>query len=103
MEETKDDRNQRRIDLHCEIGGAIGPIVERETSVELKRACDCIDCLLTHATELMTTYYNLSAEDGMKIFKIMTGQSKQFINIKLRKNKRDRDKTQSEIIIPNQE
>lgn len=98
--ETKDEKNSRRIALHSKIGGLIGPVVERESAISLPRTLDCVDVLLTHATEILAAYYNLSEKDAHKIFNIMSGQTKQFINVKLRKANRGRDKTESQIIIP---
>jgi hypothetical protein len=98
--ETKEQRDSRRIALHSEIGGAIGPIIERESGIKLERTLDCVDVLTTHITEILATYYNLTDKDAHKIFGIMSGQTKQFINVKLRKANRERDKTKSEIVIP---
>lgn len=78
-EETLQQKNQRRLDLYSEFGGLIGAIVERETGIDLARATDCIDCLLTHATEVLAIYYALDEEVAQECFKMMKYQVQQRI------------------------
>lgn len=66
--------NERRLALYSELGAVIGPIVERETSLDLARATDCVDCLLSHATEIINIYFNLSEKDSITCFKLMKSQ-----------------------------
>lgn len=96
-EETLQQKNERRLALFSEVGGLIGPVVERETSINLDRATDCIDVMLSHATEVLAIYYNLEAEEAQECFKIMKAQvAKRITQIQKKKSKLN-------IIVPGEE
>ncbi len=73
-EETCEQKNDRKLALFAELGSHIGPIVERETLVNLNRTTDCVDCLLAHVVEILAVYYQLDAEVAQQCFKAMRSQ-----------------------------
>lgn len=75
--ETVAEKNQRRLDLHKEIGVALNSIVERETLTD--HTTDVLDVLLTHTCEIMATVYRLPLEDAMHCYSQMRIQMQTFI------------------------
>lgn len=72
--------SQRRLDLHLEIGKFLGPIVQRETTIDAARVTDIIDVLVTHTCEIMATYYGLSHEDAIHCYHQMRAPVQAFIS-----------------------
>ncbi|MEA1998471.1 MAG: hypothetical protein U9N61_03990 [Euryarchaeota archaeon] len=91
--ETLEEKNKRRLDLYTELGVDIGRIVERETSIDMDRAMDCVDCILSHSTEILAIYYNLSQEAAVECFKMMKYQVSQHVMA-------TQKRTKSDIVIP---
>lgn len=102
-EETLQQKNERRLALFSEVGGLIGPVVERETSINLDRATDCIDVMLSHATEVLAIYYNLEAEEAQECFKMMKAQVAKRITQIQKKKQEARRKSELNIIVPGED
>jgi len=59
---------ESRLDLHMQIGVAIGPIVE------LNPVPDCLDCLMVHIVEILKAYYELTDEVATECYTLMRTQ-----------------------------
>lgn len=59
---------EEKLELFSEMGSFLGPIVERETAVDIDRVKLCIDCLFAHAVEIIGVYRELSVEESVDLY-----------------------------------